>query len=157
MEMLQSMAGLQLVHVPYKGAIPALTDVAAGHVGIMFVGIAAAVSNWKAGKVKILAVGSLQRLPQLPDVPTVAESGLPGYEATGWFGLFATGGTPREIVAKLNAETQRVLGDPAFREKILVPGLLEPITSSPEQFAQFVRVEAQRWGKVARDVKLSID
>lgn len=157
MEMLQSMAGMKLVHIPYKGAIPALTDVAAGHVAIMFVGVAAAVTYWKAGKVKILAVGSLQRVPQLPDVPTVAEGGLPGYEATGWFGLFATGGTPREIVAKLNAETQRVFSDPAFREKILAPGLLEPITSSPEQFAQFVRAEGQRWGRVARDVKLKMD
>jgi tripartite-type tricarboxylate transporter receptor subunit TctC len=157
MELLESMAGVKLAHIPYKGAMPALTDVAAGHVAMMFVGVAAAVSNWKAGKVKILAAGSPQRLPQLPEVPTVAEMGLPGYEAMGWFGLFATGGTPREIVAKLNAETRRVVGDPAFRERILAPGVLEPITSSPEQFAEFVRVEAQRWGMVARDVKLKID
>ena len=157
MEMLQSMAGVKFVHLPYKGAAPALTDVAAGHVTMMFVSVGSAVPQWKAGKVKILAVGSLKRLPQLPEVPTVAESGLPGYEATSWFGLFVTGGTPREIVAKLNAETQHVFNDPAFREKILAPQLFEPITSSPEQFAEFIRTEAQKWGKVARDAKLRVD
>jgi tripartite-type tricarboxylate transporter receptor subunit TctC len=157
MEMLQGMAGVKFVHLPYKGAAPALTDVAAGHVTMMFVSVGSAVPQWRAGKVKILAVGSLQRLPQLPEVPTVVESGLPGYEAISWFGLFSTGGTPREIVVKLNAETQRVFNDPLFREKILAPQLFEPITSSPEQFAEFVRTEAQKWGKVARDAKLRID
>jgi len=157
MEMLQGMEGVKFVHLPYKGATPALTDVAAGHVTMMFVSVGSAVPQWKAGKVKILAVGSLLRLPQLPEVPTVAESGLPGYEATSWFGLFATGGTPREIVAKLNAETQRLFNDPAFREKLLAPQLFEPITSSPEQFAGFIRAEAQKWGKVARDAKLRVD
>jgi tripartite-type tricarboxylate transporter receptor subunit TctC len=151
------MAGVKFVHLPYKGAAPALTDVAAGHVTMMFVSVGSAVPQWKAGKVKILAVGSLQRLPQLPDVPTVAESGLPGYEATSWFGLFATVGTPREIVARLNAETQSVFYDPLFREKLLAPQLFEPITGSPEQFTEFVRNEALKWGKVARDAKLKID
>lgn len=157
MEMLQSMAGVKFVHLPYKGAAPALTDVAAGHVAMMFISVGSAVPHWKAGKVKILAVGSLRRLPQLPEVQAVAESGLPGYEATSWFGLFATGGTPRAIVAKLNAETQRVFNNPLFREKLLAPQLFEPITSSPEQFAEFIRTEAQKWGKVARDAKLKVN
>lgn len=157
MEMLQTMAGVKFVHVPYKGATPALMDVAAGHLTMMFVSVGSAVPQRKAGKVKILAVGSLQRMPQLPDVPTVAENGLPGYEAISWFGLFATGGTPREIVAKLNAETKRVFNDPAFQEKLLAPQFFEPITSSPEQFAEFIRTESLKWGKVVRDAKVRVD
>ena len=157
MEMLQTMAGVKFVHIPYKGATPALTDVAAGHLTMMFVSVGSALPQVKAGKVKIFGVGSLQRIPQLPDVPTVAESGLPGYEATSWFGLFATGGTPREIVAKLNTETQRIFNHPALREKLLAPQLFEPITSSPEQFAEFIRTEALKWGKVVRDAKVRID
>ena len=157
MEMLQSMAGVKLVHVPYKGATPALTDVAAGHLTMMFVSTGSAVPLWKAGKVKILAVGSSRRLQQLPDVPTVAENGLPGYEATSWFGLFVTGGTSRDIVVKLNAETQRFFNDPAFREKILAPQLFEPITGSPDQFSEFIRTEALKWSKVVRDAKIKVD
>ena len=157
MEMLQMMAGVKFVHVPYKGATPALTDVAAGHLAMMFVSVGSALRQVKAGKMKMLAIGSAKRMPQLPDVPTVAENGLPGYEATSWFGLFATGGTPREIVAKLNTETQRVFNEPAFREKLLAPQLFEPITSSPEQFAEFIRTEALKWSKVVRDAKVRVD
>ena len=155
--MLQMMAGVKFVHVPYKGATPALTDVAAGHLAMMFVSVGSALRQVKAGKMKMLAIGSAKRMPQLPDVPTVAENGLPGYEATSWFGLFATGGTPREIVAKLNTETQRVFNEPAFREKLLAPQLFEPITSSPEQFAEFIRTEALKWSKVVRDAKVRVD
>jgi len=157
MEMPQSMAGVKFIHVPYKGSTPAFADVVAGHIAMMFVSTGSAVPPWRAGKVKILAVGSAHRLPQLPEVPTVAENGLPGFEATSWFGMFAPGGTPRDIVAKLNAETQRILADPGFREKLLAPQMLEPMTGSPEQFAEFIRAEAVKWSKVVRDAKVKLE
>lgn len=157
MEMLQTMAGVKFTHVPYKGATPALTDVMAGHISMMMISASSAVPPWKSGKVKLLAVGGSKRLSQLPEVPTVAEYDLPGFEATSWFGLFATGGTPREIVARINAEVQRIFNDPAFREKVLVPYMFEPITSSPEQFAEFIKSEQQKWGRVIREAKVKHD
>ena len=157
MELLQTMAGVKFNHIPYKGATPALTDVAAGHLTMMFISVGSAVPQWKAGKVKWLAVGSSARLPQYPEIPTVAESGLPDFEATSWFGLFATGGTPPEVVAKLNAETLRVFNSPTFRQRYLDPQLFEPITTSPEQFAEFIRVESQKWSKVLREANVRIN
>jgi tripartite-type tricarboxylate transporter receptor subunit TctC len=105
----------------------------------------------------MLGIGSAKRLPQIPEVPTVAESGLPGYEAVTWFGLFTTAGTPREVVDKINAEVQRLFGDVAFRERFVVPYLYETMTSSPDEFAAFVRTETQRWSKVLRDANMKID
>src|SRR5215208_3843276 len=102
MEMFQSRAGVKLFPVHYKGATPALTDVMAGHIPLMFISVASVVEPAKAGKVKLIGIGSPQRLPALPDVPTIAESALPDFRAVTWFGLFTTGGTPREIVAKIN-------------------------------------------------------
>jgi tripartite-type tricarboxylate transporter receptor subunit TctC len=131
--------------------------VAAGHLAMMFISVGSAVPQWKAGKVKWLAIGSSKRLPQFPEIPTVAENGLPGFEATSWFGLFATGGTPPEVLAKLNAETVRVFTDPVFRQRYLEPQLLEPIATSPEQFAEFIRSDAQKWGKVLRDANVRLD
>lgn len=157
MEQLQTMAGVKFNHIPYKGATPALTDVAAGHLTMMFISVGSAVPQWKAGKVKWLAVGSSARLPQYPEIPTIAENGLPGFEATSWFGLFATGGTPPEVVAKLNAETVRVFNDPAFRQRYLDPQLFEPIATSPEQFAGFIRAESQKWGKALREANVRIN
>lgn len=154
MEMLQTMAGVKFTHVPYKGATPALTDVIAGHISLMMISASSAVPPWKSGKVKLLAVGGSRRLSQLPEVPTVAEYGLAGFEATSWFGLFATGGTPREVIGRINAEVHRIFRDPAFREKVLVPYMFEPIASSPEQFAEFIRSERQKWGRVIREAKV---
>ena len=157
MEMLQTMAGVKFNHIQYKGATPALTDVAAGHLAMMFISVGSAVPQWKGGKVKWLAVGSSKRLTQYPEIPTVAESGLPGFEATSWFGLFTTGGTPPEVLAKLNAETVRIFNDPAFRQRYLDPQLLEPIATSPGEFAEFIRADAQKWGKVLRDANVRIE
>jgi tripartite-type tricarboxylate transporter receptor subunit TctC len=157
MELLQTMAGVKFNHIPYKGATPALTDVAAGHLTMMFISVGSAVPQWKSGKVKWLAVGSSARLPQYPDIPTIAESGLPGFEATSWFGMFAPGGTPPEVIAKLNAETVRAFNDPAFRQRYLDPQLFEAITTSPEQFAEFIRAESQKWSKVLREANVRIN
>src|SRR5262249_44148020 len=114
MEMLQSATGTKLLAVHYKGAAPAFTDVLAGHIPLMFISVATPVEAWRDGKVRILAVGSQQRLPQLPEVPTIAENDLPGFRAVTWFGLFTTGGTPRDIVGKINADVQQIFADAAF-------------------------------------------
>jgi tripartite-type tricarboxylate transporter receptor subunit TctC len=111
----------------------------------------------KAGRLKALGVGSATRSPQLPDVPSVAEAGLPGYDAVTWFGLFAPRATPPEIVAKLNADVQRVLAEPAFQERFLNPSFFEPIKGSPAEFAAFIDREAARWSKVIKDAKMTVE
>jgi tripartite-type tricarboxylate transporter receptor subunit TctC len=155
--MLESMAGIKLTPVHYRGAAPALNDLIGGHIKLMSVSTTLSLEPARAGRVKMLGVGSLKRLPQAPEMPTVAESGLPGYEAPGWLGLFAPAGTPREVVTKINAEVHKIVNDPAFREKFLTPQMFEPMTSAPEPFAELIRVETAKWAKVIRDANLSID
>jgi len=155
MELLQSMSGTKLNAVQYKGAAPALTDVIAGHVPMMFVSTGLIVQPWKAGQLRPLGVGSRERLAQFPDLPTVAET-LPGFTALVWFGLFAPSGTPRDIVVKINNAVQRMLADRDFRDRFLTPNLYEPMSGSPEQFAEQVYLDAGRWQKVNRDAKLAI-
>jgi len=157
MEMLQGATGAKFFAVHYKGAAPAFTDVLAGHIPLMFISVATPVEPWQAGKVRILAVGAEKRLARLPTVPTIAESDLPGFRAVTWFGLFATGGTPKEIIGKINADVQSIFADAAFGEKYLAPQMFEPMVSSPEQFAAFLAAESQKWGKVIRDAKLKIE
>jgi tripartite-type tricarboxylate transporter receptor subunit TctC len=152
----EHMAGVKLVAVHYRGATPALNDVVGGHTNMMLISVSLAQQPFRAGQVRMLGVGSAQRLLQLPDVPTIAEGGLPGYQAGTWFGLATTGGTPRAIVDKINAEVRRVIGDPAFRERFLAPQLFEPMTSAPDEFAQAIRSETESWARVIREQKLSI-
>ena len=156
MELLQAMTGAKLNAVHYKGAAPALSDVIAGHIPMMFVSTGLVVQPWKAGQLRLLGVGAGERLAQLPDLPTIAES-LPGFTAVVWFGLFAPTGTPREIVTKINNAVQRILADPGFRDKFLTPNFYEPVSGSPEQFAEHIRSDAQRWQKVIRDAKIAAE
>jgi len=107
--------------------------------------------------VKIFGIGSRQRLAPAADIPTVAENGLPGYEASTWFGLFTTAGTPRDIVMKINSDVASILADAAFREKFLAPQMFEPMASSPEAFADYIKAETQKWSKLIRERNLSID
>ena len=116
MVMLQTMSGTKFTAVHYKGATPALTDVIGGHIQMMFVSVGTAVPQWQAGKVKFIAVGAAKRMELLPEMPTVAESGVPGYEAVSWFALFGPPGMPAEVVAKLNAEVRRMFADPEVRK-----------------------------------------
>jgi len=153
----ESMAGVKLVPVHYRGAAPALTDVIAGHVNLMSVSVSLALPPFRTGQIKIFGVGSGKRMPLAPDVPTVAENGLPGYEATTWFGLFATAGTPQPIVTKINAEAAKILADPQFREKFLAPQMFEPMASSPEEFADYIKTQTRKWAEVIREQKLSIE
>jgi tripartite-type tricarboxylate transporter receptor subunit TctC len=157
MVLFESMANVKLVAVHYRGAAPALTDVIAGHVNLMSVSVSLALPPFRTGKIKIFGIGSGKRLSLAPDIPTVAESGLPDYEATTWFGLFATAGTPREIVTKINAEVAKILADPQFREKFLAPQMFEPMASSPEEFADYIKAQTRKWAKVIREQKLSIE
>jgi tripartite-type tricarboxylate transporter receptor subunit TctC len=157
MVLFESMAHVKLVAVHYRGAAPALTDVIAGHVNLMSVSVSLALPPFRTGKIKIFGIGSGKRLSLAPDIPTVAESGLPDYEATTWFGLFATAGTPREIVTKINAEVAKILADPQFREKFLAPQMFEPMASSPEEFADYIKAQTRKWAKVIREQKLSIE
>src|SRR5215475_5612328 len=156
MVLFESMAGVKLVPVHYRGAAPALTDVIAGHVNLMSVSVSLALPPFRTGQIKIFGIGSGKRMPLAPDIPTVAENGLPGYEATTWFGLFATAGTPQPIVTKINAEVAEILADPQFREKFLAPQMFEPMASAPEEFADYIRAQRRKWAKVIGEQKLSI-
>jgi tripartite-type tricarboxylate transporter receptor subunit TctC len=153
----ESMAGVKLVPVHYRGAAPALTDVIAGHVNLMSVSISLALPPFRTGQIRIFGIGSSKRPAPAPDVPTVAESGLPGYEAVTWFGLFATAGTPRDIVLKINADAQNILNDPVFREKILAPQMFEPMASAPEEFADYIKAQTRKWADVIHGAKLKIE
>jgi tripartite-type tricarboxylate transporter receptor subunit TctC len=154
--MYESMAGVRMVHIPYKGLAPALADLLAGQVQLMFSSMVAIVPQIKAAKLRALAVTGKTRSALLPDVPTIAESGLPGYEAGSWYGLLAPAGTPREIVLKINAETVKALNQAAVREHLASEGA-EPIGGTPEEFAAHIKTELARIGKVIRDGRIKME
>ena len=149
-ELLITMARLKIVHVPYKGEAPGLIDVIGGHVPMMFTNVAASQGFVKDGKLRALAATSLQRSPALPDMPTVAESGLAGFEVIGFFGVLAPAATPRDVVARLNGEINKVLGRPDLREKFASQAL-DPVTRTPEQFTDYIKAEAGKWGKLIQE------
>jgi tripartite-type tricarboxylate transporter receptor subunit TctC len=157
MLLFESMAGLKLVPVHYRGATPALADVIAGHVNLLCVSVSLAVPAFRAGQVKMFGIGSRERLQGAADIATVAESGLPGFEANAWFGLFTTAGTPRDIVMKINVEVTKLLADVQFRDRFLAPQMFESMASSPAEFADYIRQETQKWGSLIREQKLSIE
>ncbi|HZN27536.1 MAG TPA: tripartite tricarboxylate transporter substrate binding protein [Burkholderiales bacterium] len=148
-ELFKMMAGVNIVHIPYKGAAPATTDVIAGQIQMSFASTPGSVPVVKAGKVKALGVTSAKRIGKLPAVPTVAESALPGYEASVWYGVVAPARTPREVVQRLNKEIAAVVANPTHRERML-GGDFEPTTSTPEQFGAFIKSETAKWGKVVK-------
>ena len=155
--LLESLTGAKFTPVHYRGATPALTDTIAGHIQMMIVSIGLVAQPWQAGQLKVLGFGSTTRIPQYPDVPTLAESGLPGYEAGSWYGLFAPAGTPRAIVDKLNAEAQRIFTEVQFRERVLAPSFINSIVSSPEDFAVRIRADSAKWGKVIREANIKAE
>ncbi len=155
--LLEGMTGTKFTPVHYRGAAPAIYDLTGGHIQMMIVSIGLVTQPWQAGQLKVLGFGSTARLPQYPDVPTLQESGLPGYEAGSWYGLAAPKGTPRDVVLKLNGETQRVFNEPAFREKFLAPSFIFPIVSSPEDFAERIHRESAKWGKVIKDANIKVE
>jgi tripartite-type tricarboxylate transporter receptor subunit TctC len=154
--MFDSMAGAEMVHVPYKGLAPALTDLLSGQVQVMFSSPVAILPHIKAGKLRALAVTGEKRMASLPEAPTVAESGFPGYEASSWYGILAPAGTSREIVARLNAEFLKALEQPDVRNSLLADGA-EPVGDTPEHFAAYIRSEKERMGKLIRDAKIRME
>jgi tripartite-type tricarboxylate transporter receptor subunit TctC len=155
-ELLQSLTGTKFTAVHYKGAAPALTDLLGGHIQMMIVSIGLVTPGWQAGQLKVLGFGSETRIAQYRDVPTIAET-LPGYEAASWYGLVAPAGTPREIVAKLSAETQKIFAEPGFREKFLAPSMIFSIAGTPEEFASRIKTDYAKWGKVIKEAGVKVE
>lgn len=152
-EMLNLAARIDLVHVSYRGCAPALADVVSGQVPVFFNMLGNALPFEKSGRVRLLAVASAQRLPGNPNLPTIAEAGFPGFEAYPWYGVLAPAATPRDIVARLNAEITGVVGLPEFTEKLRSMHF-DPMTATPEVFAEILRSDLVRWGRVVREANL---
>ena len=149
MELFMDMTGTKLNHVPYKGTAPGLTDVIAGHVQITFDAIPPTLPHVKSNRVRALAIGGIQRFPTLPDVPTLAEAGLPNYTFQSWFGIFAPARTPEAVVRTLNRELVRIIALPETRKAFVELGI-EPVGTSPEDFGKYLRAEIARWSDVMR-------
>jgi tripartite-type tricarboxylate transporter receptor subunit TctC len=149
-EMFKSAAHIEMAHIPYKGAAPAITDLIAGQIDVSFASTPGALPQIQSGKLRALAVTSARRLPQLPDVPTVAESGVPGFEASVWYGLLAPASTPREVVQRLSRELNAVMQERTTQEQMASNHFIGAY-SSPEQFAQFIRAEGVKWGAVVKE------
>jgi tripartite-type tricarboxylate transporter receptor subunit TctC len=156
MELFKSMAGIDLLHVPYKGSSPALTDVITGQVSAMIVNMPPAVPFVKAGKLRALAVTTRNRSPLLPEVPTVAESGLPGYETVAWFGILAPAATPKDIINRLSEEIARIARSPAMRERLTSLGA-EAVGSTPAEFAAVIARDIAKWTPLAKSVGIKVD
>jgi tripartite-type tricarboxylate transporter receptor subunit TctC len=155
-ELFKSMAGIDITHVPYRGDAPAMQDVMAGQAQLTFASLPSALAGAASGKVRIIAVTGPKRVASLPNVPTVAESGLAGYEVETWYGVFTTGGTPAAVVNRLSSEVAQVVGQPQVREAIMRMGM-EPAPSSAEEFTRVVLRDMERWGKVVRSVGIKVD
>jgi tripartite-type tricarboxylate transporter receptor subunit TctC len=153
--MFAAMTGTKLIHVPYKGSSGAASDLVAGVVESSFAGVPNAMAQVPAGRLKALAVTTAKRIPQLPDVPTMQEAGVPGYEASVWLGLLAPAGTPKEIVARLNAEIAKVMSAPDTKKELYAAGVESDI-SSPEALGSLMSREMERWGKVIKDAGISM-
>ncbi len=153
---LENLAGIEMTAVHYRGAAPALTDLIAGHIDAIIMGPSVALSAVEAGKLKMLAFASDKRVAQFPDVPTIAET-LPGYEASVSFGLFVVADTPADIVTKVNADVQRIVGDPDFRKKYLARFAVEPVPGPRDAFSDYLRKEKAMWGEVIRKANLKIE
>ena len=156
MELLKSEAGLKLTHAPYRGAAPALADVAGGQIPVMMVDMAAGAGFIKGGKVRPLAVANATRLPQLPDVPTFAELGLPSVQAAALVGMVAPAKTPAPIIAALNKQVVAAINEPAVKQKLIDFGV-EPVGNTPEQFQALINSESTRWHKLIKDLNITLD
>lgn len=148
-ELFQHMTGVKWIHIPYKGTGPAVVELIAGQTSVMFPNMPGVIGHARSGKLRALAVTGARRSDAAPDIPTVAESGLPGFEVTAWFGVSAPARTPRTIIDRLNGEMVRALKSPDLREKLLAAGA-EPVGTTPEEYTAFVQNEIAKWGKVIR-------
>lgn len=155
-ELFKSRAGIDLVHVPYKGSGPGMTDLLGGQVPLMVDSLASALPHIKSGKIKIIAVTTAQRAPQLPNVPTIAESGYPGFEGAGWSGIVLPAGTPRELVERISTDIQKALNEPQLRDRIIERGGI-PDPRTPQGYADFIRTEIEKWAQVAKTANVRLD
>jgi hypothetical protein len=155
-ELFNNLAHVKTVHVPYKGQGPALSDLLSGHVQMLYSSIPSVIAQVKQGQLNAIAVGSAKRLPSLPDVPTISESGVPGYEAYSWVGMLAPAKTPKDIVNKLNAEIVDILKQKDVAEKLNQQGAL-PVGDTPEQFGAYIKAEIDKWGAVVRSANIKAD
>ncbi|KAF1048510.1 Bug family tripartite tricarboxylate transporter substrate binding protein [Xylophilus sp.] len=154
-ELFKSLAKVDMVHVPYKGSAPAVTDLLGNQIAIMFDNLPSSIQHVRSGKLRAIAVTTPRRSPELPDVPTIGEF-VPGYEATSWFGLFAPAGTPQPVVDRINAALTKVLHDADVKKKLSEQGA-EPYVEKPEQFAAFIKTETAKWSKVVKESGASAD
>ncbi|MBS0338762.1 MAG: tripartite tricarboxylate transporter substrate binding protein, partial [Proteobacteria bacterium] len=149
-ELFKSATGVSIVHVPYKGSPPAVTDLLAGQLGLMFETGPLVFPHVKSGRLKAIATGNSQRVAAYPDLPTIAESGYPGFETVGWAGFLAPAGTPKEIVMKVNSEIVKILSTNEIKDRFVSLGA-ELLSSSPEEFGAYIKSETAKWGKVIKD------
>jgi tripartite-type tricarboxylate transporter receptor subunit TctC len=149
-ELFMYMAGIKMNHVPYKGSGPAQQDLMSGIIKVSFVGTPIAIPHMKSGRLKALGVSTAKRWPDMPDVPTIAEAGVPGFEAVVWIGMFAPAGTSKDLVAKLNGEIAKLVRTDDVK-KLIAPTGMDPDPDSPEQFARYVKEDYDRWGKVVKE------
>jgi tripartite-type tricarboxylate transporter receptor subunit TctC len=156
-ELFKTEARVDMVHIPYKGGAPAMQDLLAGQTQLMFDNLANALPQVKAGKLRALAVTTLKRSPALPELPTITESGLPGFDLTTWFGVFVPAGTARDTVTKLNAEIVRALASKDLGERLAAMGAAVPEDNTPERFAAFVRAEAAKYAQVVKSSGARVD
>ncbi len=155
-ELFNTMAGVKTVHVPYKGQGPALTDLIAGQVQMLYSSIPSVLPHVRQGQLNAIAIGSARRIPSLPEIPTIAESGVPGYEAYSWVGMIAPAGTPREVITRLHREIADILKQKDVAEKLNGQGAL-PVGDTPEQFATYIKAEIDKWGAVVRSSNIKVD
>jgi tripartite-type tricarboxylate transporter receptor subunit TctC len=154
--MFSQLAGIQMLEVPYKSSAQMTTDLIGGHIDLMFLNPPAVLPHVKAGALRVLAVTSPQRVPYASDVPTMAEAGVPGYELTSWYGLFAPAGTPTQVVDKINADLRKVMAMPEVHEQFVSRGD-EPSADSPEQAGAFVRAEVSKWDRLIKQAHIKVD
>jgi tripartite-type tricarboxylate transporter receptor subunit TctC len=155
-ELFKAMTGTDIVHVPYKGSGPAVTDLLGGQVQMMFDNMPSSLPHVKAGKLRALGVTSAKRSPALPEVPTIAEAGVPGYDATSWFGILAPAGTPEPVVTRLQGAIVQALGEPEMRQRMADLGA-EPVGDTPAEFGQFIAAEIAKWAKVVNDAGVKLE
>lgn len=155
-ELFKIMAGVNIVHVPYKGAGPAMIDLIGGQIQIMFAGTLSSLPHVKAGRIRALAVTSLQRRPESPEQPTVAETIVPGFEASEWFGVMGPAGLPKALLARIHSELLRAVNHPETRERLLTDGM-DVLTGTPDEFAAVIKHDLTKWRRVVKETKITAD
>jgi tripartite-type tricarboxylate transporter receptor subunit TctC len=155
-ELFKLMANVDMLHIPYKGGPPAIADLISGQVNMMFINMPTGITHVRSGKAKIIAVSSIKRVSQLPDVPTVDQAGVKGFETSAWSGLYAPAGTPADIINRLNAEVVKILKQPSVREQLMAQGA-EPVGDTPEEFSRFTLAEISKWAKIIKISGAKVD